>query len=273
MVNCGRWPVGVCTWSLEPTGLSIAEAMDALGLECMHLDTRPACIDDDYDYLEQVARHGWQVSATMIGFPQEDYSTLESIRLTGGVAPDDCWDDNRKIFLAAIKLTAELRVEYLTTHIGFINHSEPAYAAKFYDRVRLMADAAGEKDVTLLLETGQETADELVRFLEKLDHPALAVNFDPANMILYDKGEPVEALRALEPWIKHVHIKDARRTETPGTWGVEVPWGQGQVGGERFLEALDAAGFAGALAIEREAGDDRLGDIKQAIERLSKFKT
>ena len=87
-------------------------------------------------------------------------------------------------------------------------------------------------------------------------------------MILYDKGDPIEAVRVLAPWIKHIHIKDAIRTTQPGTWGAEVPWGDGQVGTEAFLDVLEEIGFEGALAIEREAGDDRFGDIKLAAERL-----
>ena len=102
-----------------------------------------------------------------------------------------------------------------------------------------------------------------------MDHPALWVNFDPANMILYDKGVPVEAIRVLAPWVRHVHIKDATRTEVPGTWGAEVPWGTGEVDGDAFLRTLEEIGFQGALAIEREAGDDRFGDIKMAAEKLS----
>jgi sugar phosphate isomerase/epimerase len=123
----------------------------------------------------------------------------------------------------------------------------------------------------LLLETGQETAEELREFMEKLNHPAIGVNFDPANMILYDKGNPIDAVRVLAPWIKHIHIKDATRTTQPGTWGAEVPWGDGQVGTEAFLNVLKEIGFEGVLAIEREAGDDRFGDIKLAAERLLGF--
>jgi sugar phosphate isomerase/epimerase len=88
-------------------------------------------------------------------------------------------------------------------------------------------------------------------------------------MILYDKGDPIEAVQVLAPWIKHIHIKDAIRTEQPGTWGAEVPWGDGQVQPEAFLNALKDTGFDGTLAIEREAGDDRFGDVKLAAERLS----
>jgi sugar phosphate isomerase/epimerase len=88
-------------------------------------------------------------------------------------------------------------------------------------------------------------------------------------MVLYDKGDPIEAVQVLGPWIRHVHIKDAIRTRQPGTWGREVPWGDGDVGPAEFVKALADAGFSGALAVEREAGDDRLGDIALAVSRLA----
>jgi sugar phosphate isomerase/epimerase len=79
-------------------------------------------------------------------------------------------------------------------------------------------------------------------------------------------------VKVLSPWIKHIHIKDALRTKTPGTWGTEVVWGTGEVDADEFLRVLKKTGFAGALAVEREAGDDRLGDIKSAIDKLRAFK-
>ena len=205
----------------------------------------------------------------MIDFPQEDYTTLETIKVTGGVAPDDSWEQNRELFIGAVDVTAKLGVKYLSMHAGFVDESDAAYAKKFYDRIRTLADAAAEKDLILLLETGQESATELRHFMEELDHPVIGVNFDPANMILYDKGNPIEAVKVLAPWIKHIHIKDATRTQQPGTWGAEVPWGDGEVQPEAFLNALSEIGFDGALAIEREAGDNRFGDVKLAAERLS----
>ncbi len=92
-------------------------------------------------------------------------------------------------------------------------------------------------------------------------------------MILYDKGNPLEAVKVLAPWVRHIHIKDALRTKTPGTWGAEVPWGEGEVDSDAFLRTLHEIGFNGALAIEREAGDDRFGDIKKAAEKLSAFES
>ncbi len=268
-MNCKDWPIGVCSWSLRTDIAGVADAMTKIGVGHIHLAVRPALEAGGNDYLAEVRKQNWNISATMIDFPQEDYSTLERIKITGGIVPDEFWQRNRKLFTDAVEVTANLGVEYLSMHAGFIDENDDSYTRKFHGRVKLLADEANRKNIRLLLETGQETADELRGFLEKLNHPAIGVNFDPANMILYDKGDPVEAVKILAPWIKHIHIKDAIRTSRPGTWGQEVPWGEGQVDPDSFLEALDEIEFDGALAIEREAGDDRFGDIKQTVERLS----
>jgi sugar phosphate isomerase/epimerase len=246
----------------------VAQALKKIGIEHVHLGIRSAVGDGGDEYLAAVKKQGWTVTATMVDFPQEDYSSLDSIKVTGGVVPDDCWQQNRDLFIGAVDATAKLGVNYLTMHAGFVDESNAEYAKKFYDRIRTLADAAADKNLMLLLETGQETAEELKHFMQELNHPAIGVNFDPANMILYDKGNPIEAVKVLAPWIKHIHIKDADRTEQPGTWGAEVPWGDGQVQPDKFLSALTEIGFDGALAIEREAGDDRPGDIKLAADRL-----
>ncbi|HLB73236.1 MAG TPA: sugar phosphate isomerase/epimerase family protein [Sedimentisphaerales bacterium] len=265
-MECKNWPVGVCSWSLQTDIEGVAAAMKRIGLEHVHLGIRGAV--EDPQVLADIEDQDWTITATMIDFPQEDYSTLEAIKATGGIVPDDCWTRNRKLFLGAAEVTAKLGVKYLSTHAGFIDESDPAYAKKVHDRIKRLADAAADKELTLLLETGQETATELRSFLEELDHPAVGVNFDPANMILYDKGDPIEALRTLAPWIKHLHVKDATRTKVPGTWGAEVPWGNGQVGIVALIRALEEIGFDGAMAIEREAGNDRPGDIALAADRL-----
>jgi sugar phosphate isomerase/epimerase len=81
----------------------------------------------------------------------------------------------------------------------------------------------------------------------------------------------MEAVKTLAPWIRQVHAKDALRTKVVGTWGQEVPWGEGEVGTDAFLKALKQIGFKGVLAIEREAGDNRYRDIKLGVERLRKW--
>jgi L-ribulose-5-phosphate 3-epimerase len=272
MAQCGNWPVGVCSWSLQTDIDGVARAMKELGLTHVHLGIRPALGNEGKPVLAAIQKQKWTISSTMIDFPQEDYSSLDRIRITGGIVPDDCWDRNRDLFFKAVEVTATLGVKFMSMHLGFLDHKNLEHAKKIFDRTRILADCAVKKGLTVLLETGQETAAELQQFLKELRHPAVAVNFDPANMILYDKGDPIEALRVLSPWIRHLHIKDAVRTEKIGTWGSEVPWGTGQVGQRAFLSTLKEVGFSGTMAIEREAGDNRMGDIRQAVTRLAAFK-
>jgi len=267
--RCGNWPLAVCSWSLRTDLNGVAQAMRQLGFSRVNLALKPAFREDGDAYLEAVGAQPWTISAATIGFFHEDYSSLESIRATGGIVPDAYWDENREMVLRAIDITATLSVPFLTLHAGFIEDDDPVKARLFRDRVVRLADAAGERGIALLMETGQETANCLRDLLEELNHPALGINFDPANMILYGKGDPVEAVRMLGRWIRHVHIKDAIAAGIPGTWGTEVPWDQGQVGSASFLRALETIDYNGALAIERESGDNRLEDIRQAAGLLT----
>ncbi|MCF7974924.1 MAG: sugar phosphate isomerase/epimerase [Phycisphaerae bacterium] len=263
-----KWHISVCSWSLQ-TGLDeVAAAMKQMNVNHVHLGVGPALGDGGKEYLEAMARQDWTISCTMIGFDQEDYSTLDTIKATGGVVPDKYWPRNKALFSGAAELTRKLGVKNLSFHAGFIDHHDHEKYQTMCQRIKSLADVAMENGLMLLLETGQETAEELSSFLKKMDHPALGVNYDPANMILYDKGNPIEGIKVLAPWIKHIHIKDAMKTDTPGQWGTEVPWGDGQVDSDRFLATLNDIGYEGALAIEREAGDNRVADITLAAARL-----
>ena len=261
----GNWPIGVCSWSFNNDLQELNELRMHTDIDRMHLALNPQIDSPSGDYIEKFKAAGWNFSATMVGFPQENYSTLDSIRKTGGIVPDDCWEHNRKLVLDAIRLTAGLDVKYLEFHFGFVDNSN----ADLIERVKYLADAAGEKGVVLLMETGQETAETLAIFLEKLNHPAIGVNFDPANMILYGNGRPIEAVSLLGRWIKHVHIKDAVSVSVKNSWGREVAWGDGEVCQGDFLDALKRNGFAGTLSVEREAGESRMRDVTGAITKLS----
>src|SRR5207248_798078 len=110
-----------------------------------------------------------------------------------------------------------------------------------------------------------------LEFLHDLKRPNVAINFDPANMILYGAGEPIAAIKTLGKFIKHVHVKDATGSKKPGEdWGEEVPFGAGHVSPKRFLQALHEVGYTGPLCIEREAGNQRLADVKTAVDALRK---
>ena len=266
-----KWSVGICSWSLQSGVEEVAQSMKKIGVGHVHLAIGPVLEDGGKEYLEAVKKQDWIISSTMIGFAHEDYSTLDTIKVTGGIVPDDKWDVCKELFAGAAKVTKELTVEYLSLHAGFIDHTDEEKYEVMCQRIKCLADIAADNSVVLLMETGQESAEDLAGFMKDIDHPAVGINFDPANMILYDKGDPIEAVKVLSPWIKHIHIKDANKTETPGQWGSEVPWGDGQVGSDKFLDTLKEIGYEGTLAIEREAGDNRVADIALAAKRLKQY--
>jgi L-ribulose-5-phosphate 3-epimerase len=152
-------------------------------------------------------------------------------------------------------------------HAGFIPEPGDADRKPFLDTLGKVSSKAQAKGVTVAFETGQETADLLRLTLNELKCPNLKVNFDPANMLLYDKGDPIRAVEILGPDIRSVHVKDAKRPKVPGTWGDEVPLGEGEVNIRRFLQTLKKVGYQGPLCVEREVGDQegRLRDVAHGI--------
>jgi len=276
-VNIAPERVGVCSWSWRLPMKDVAVQMEKSGVKGVHLALGPFIAPDERHgaaegaealrfVKDKIAKGDWVLMCTMIGTVGEDYSSLETIRKTGGIVPDKNWEANKKIVTAGAKLTKELGCKYMSTHAGFLDESDPAAFKKYVERVSWMRDECAKYGVTLILESGQETARDLAAFMEKV--PGVGINFDPANMILYAKGCPKEAVKTLYPWIRQVHIKDACVTKVPGTWGTEMPWGAGEVGGADFLAELEALGYKGNYVIEREGGSDRPGDIATAIRAL-----
>jgi len=269
--------LAVCSWSLQPTSpRDLIAKLQQTGVRRVQLALDPLrdepAVWGNTPALLQEA--GFEIVSGMFGCVGEDYSTLDSIRVTGGFAPDATWETNWQNIQATAGLASRLGLKLVTFHAGFLPHesSDPNFV-KLKQRLVQTADTFHAHGISLGLETGQETADVLSEFLRQLAKPNLGVNFDPANMLLYDKGNPIEALRQLGPWIRQVHIKDARRTRVAGTWGEEVVAGAGEVDWAAFFAALAQVGFQGNLCIEREAGDQRIADIRSArelIERLSR---
>lgn len=274
-----RSRIGVCSWSWREPMEGVAAEMKKADVKGVHLALGPFIAPDRRHgaaegqkalqfVKDKIASGEWVLMATMIGTVGEDYSTLETIRKTGGIVPDANWKRNQEIVTAGAKLTQELGCRFMSTHAGFLDESDPVAFATYVSRVTWMRDECRKYGVTLLLESGQETAEDLALFMAKV--PGVGINFDPANMILYAKGEPLKALRTLIPWIRQVHVKDAVVTKTPGTWGDEVVWGEGQVGGKAFLAELARLGYKGNYVIEREGGSSRARDIAIAVEALVK---
>lgn len=265
--------IGVCSWSLRAAGArELVDTLKKLELAHVQLALGPLLKQDPRgraDELTTLRDAGIHITAGMIAFPGEDYSSIAAIRKTGGYLSEPLWTERRDATIAAARLAREIGVAILTAHAGFVPpSSDPAYP-KMIERLSIVADALEELGVTLAMETGQETAPELLQFLNDLRHRNVGVNFDPANMILYGAGDPIDAIRILGRHIRHTHVKDATLSDQPRMkWGAEVPFGTGQVRARRFLDALEAADYTGPLVIEREAGPDRVNDIAVAIAAL-----
>jgi sugar phosphate isomerase/epimerase len=213
---------------------------------------------------------GLAVRSGMMATAGEDYSTLATIRETGGLRSDRNWEANRRAASENARLARELGLDLVTFHAGFLPEEHGPERAKLVARLREVVDRFAEHGVRAAFETGQESAETLLAFLEELDRPTAGVNFDPANMLLYDMGEPVAALALLAPFVRQIHVKDARRTKVKGTWGEEVPVGTGEVDWRRFFDVVAAKRLAVDLMIEREAGGDRAGDIRRARELVER---
>lgn len=267
--------LAVCSWSLQPANpQDLVAKLQATGIQRVQLALDPLRESPGVwgEAPGLLQRNGITIVSGMFGCVGEDYTTLESIQATGGIAPDSTWVQNWKNIQATAALAQKLGLKLITFHAGFLPHEEKdPRSAKLRQRLIEIADVFAARNIMLALETGQETAPVLFDFLQRLTRPNVGVNFDPANMILYDKGNPIEALRTLGPWIRQVHIKDARRTKVPGTWGEEVVAGTGEVDWRAFFAALDQVAFKGDLCIEREAGSQRVADIRTARELVEKL--
>ena len=266
--------IGVCSWSLQVGSIpELVGFCNQLGVDVVQLacgDPHHASWSEGDDLPNAAKNSGLRFSGTMIGFPGEDYTTPATIEKTGGFGDPATRGERLERFAWAVERTVELGLKDIMCHGGFLPEPDAPDRKTFLDTLTKVADIAAQKDVTVAFETGQETAKLLRRTLDDLKMPNLKVNFDPANMLLYDKGDPIEALGVLGSDVRSVHLKDAIRPKTPGEWGTEVPLGHGQANIPRFVKKLKEIGFTGPLCIEREVGNqqERLRDIAHGVRYL-----
>ncbi|MEW6747209.1 MAG: TIM barrel protein [Planctomycetota bacterium] len=185
--------IGVCSWSLQPCDPhDLVDKIRATGLHLVQLALEPlrSTAWSGVETLEALEHAGVTAASAMMEMRGEDYSTLESIKLTGGVRPDAHWEWN---FAAARQNTVIVRrlgVGLVTLHAGFLPHErEDPLRSTMIKRLQALVDIFARHDVKVALETGRESAKTLLDVLAELERPEVGVNFDPANMILYGTGE------------------------------------------------------------------------------------
>jgi sugar phosphate isomerase/epimerase len=177
------------------------------------------------------------------------------------------WEGQRAKELAETALfAAKLGVSQVSGHMGFIpeNPNDPVYASAI-SVARWLASCYKKAGVSLNFETGQETPVTLLRAIEDIGSPSIGVNFDPANLLMYGKANPLDALDILGPKVRGVHAKDGDYPQSPRSLGPEKPLGEGRVNFPALIQKLREAGYDGPLTIEREiSGERQKEDIKKA---------
>ena len=188
-----------------------------------------------------------------------------------------------------MELALELGTNVVTTHIGVVTEDTdcPQYRS-VHNVCRELADFAKSRNAHFAVETGPEKSAILKTFLDSLGSDGVAVNLDPANLVMCSGDKAVDAVHNLKDYIVHTHAKDGimlrsvdtRTIYAPSYYGLEparprpyqeVPLGEGQVGFESYLAALREIGYNGYLTIERECGDTPELDISNAVRFLKGF--
>ena len=158
-----------------------------------------------------------------------------------------------------------LGISQVQTHCGFIpeNPGDPLYAGTV-EAIRTVARHCQDNGQHFLMETGQETPTTMSRVIRDVDLPSLAVGLDTANLILYGKANPVDAVDILCPHVRSIHAKDGRWPTNPSKLGEEVLIGKGLVDFRQVFTRLHKIGYTGAITIEREtSGPRQIEDVRQ----------
>ena len=270
-----KWPLGVFASIDAGLGVKLEVARDlgvpTIQLHAPHQATRTQAAADAF--LKKIADYGITLTCVFGGFEGESYADIPTVARTVGLVPPETRAARTKELKEISDFAKLLGCGAVGLHIGFVPHDR---SLPLYKEVVAVAqdvcDHCAKHGQTLHLETGQETADDLLAFIQDVKRPNLFINFDPANMILYGTGEPIAALKKVGRYVKSIHCKDGKWAPNLGKeWGQEVPLGDGDVGMENYLRTLKEIGYDGPLTIEREIPQEperQKSEIGRAINLL-----
>lgn len=261
------------------TGLGEGPDEEFRKIRDLGLSTCQVCIWDPNYFTDENARaildaadtYGVEVTTLWTGWPGPAAWNFIEGPSTLGLVPSEY----RAMRLDALKKGADFAVKIdapsITTHVGFIpeNPSDPAYV-QVIDALKEIAGYCKDRGIGFWFETGQETPVTLLRAITDIGTGNLGINLDPANLLMYGKANPVDALDVFGTYVRGVHAKDGEYPTNPRELGVEKRLGDGRVNYPALIPKLKACGFTGALTIEREiSGPQQVADIRYAIDLLS----
>ncbi len=267
--------VGVMFWAVRDN----LEEIRSLGVRCGQLGVPgDLALDAGVGAQWKSALESAQFTLVTVfaAYNGENYADIPTVQRTVGFIPRATREEREKRTYEISDFATAIGVRSIACHIGFVpeDTTHPDYIG-VREMVRRVADHAAKHGQTFALETGQEPAHVLQKFLKDTGRNNVGINFDPANMILYGTGDPIEALNVLGPQVLSVHAKDGDWPPSgqPGALGTERPLGQGSVGIPRFVDKLKQVGFRGPLNIERECENqqERIADIREAVAYLTRI--
>jgi L-ribulose-5-phosphate 3-epimerase len=212
-------------------------------------------------------RYQIEPTALVTGGPGPEIYDFYQGPLTIGLVPRRYRAERIQFLTQASDFARQCGIPALQTHCGFLpeNPNDPVYQ-EVVEAVRQVASYCKKNGQQFRFETGQETPITLVRAIHDVGLDNQGVNFDLANLILYDKANPVDALPILAPYVQGIHAKDGLYPTDPRNLGREVPIGQGKVDFRKIIDGLKALDYQGAVTIEREiSGPEQEADIRRSI--------
>jgi len=218
-------------------------------------------------------KHGIEPTALVVGGPGKEVWDFYQGPLTIGFVPRETRDARIAHIQKASDFAKQCSISAVQTHCGFIpeDPNDPIYK-ETVTAVREVAEYCKRSGQNFRYETGQETPITLVRMIQDVGADNQGVNFDLANLILYGKANPVDAIELLGPYIQGIHAKDGLWPTNPKELGQEVPIGRGKVDFPHIIARLKELNYRGAVTIEREtSGPQQMEDVRAAKTYLEKL--
>lgn len=259
--------------TLTPEVDGLFDQARALGLSTCQLAvwTEESLSTTPADKIKKLAEAaGVRISALWAGWPGPMVWDLVEGPLTLGLVPPAYRMMRLDFLMRASDFARHLGVEHLVTHVGFIpeNPHDPLYR-DLIAALKYLVTHCKSNGQTFAFETGQETPVTLLRAIEDIGMENVGINLDPANLLMYGKANPVDALDVFGQYVTSVHIKDGDYPSNGRSLGPERPVGQGRVDFRQLLAKLYQLNYKGPLTIEREiTGPQQIADIKHAVSYL-----
>jgi len=212
---------------------------------------------------------GVRVSSVFLVWEGQKYNNIDG-PATMGLVPPNLRAERVKSGKALSDWAKRMGVNSITCHIGFIpdDENDPIYPG-FIDTMRDFGEYCAKNDQIFCFETGQELASTLKRTILDIGTGNMFVNLDPANLILYGKSNPLDAVEIFGEYVRGLHAKDGVWPNRDESLGHETALGEGAVNFELLIPRLKAKGFTGPLTIEREiSGPQQRTDILKAMKLL-----